>query len=186
MGRVYSAFLTGENFVRRDVKREDIPLQFWETATSEQILLEVHESAFADVQDWLGCENMSLAENETEQTAPDSLPCTPATGFTPEKPAAPFEESGTESGEKSDFSADFSADSPSDSSSRVQRVRYAKAVLPVDDVLAKNTQPRRGRKSTRAAIAPSSRILPCLGNLGNLSGINRFPFSHSIPLLRKP
>ncbi|HAC10289.1 MAG TPA: hypothetical protein DCE65_00340, partial [Clostridiales bacterium] len=55
----------------------------------------------------------------------------------PEKPAAPSEESGTESGEKSDFSADFSADSPSDSSSRVQRVRYAKAVLPVDDVLAK-------------------------------------------------
>lgn len=137
VGRVYSAFFTGENFVRRDVKREDIPLQFWETATSEQILLEVHESAFADVQDWLGCENMSLAENETEQTAPDSLPCTPATGFTPEKPAAPSEESGTESGEKSDFSADFSADSPSDSSSRVQRVRYAKAVLPVDDVLAK-------------------------------------------------
>ena len=64
VGRVYSAFLTGENFVRRDVKREDIPLQFWETATSEQILLEVHESAFADVQDWLGGENLRRSDEK--------------------------------------------------------------------------------------------------------------------------
>ncbi|MGN1053314.1 MAG: helix-turn-helix transcriptional regulator, partial [Candidatus Scatosoma sp.] len=57
IGRVYSAFLTGETFVRREVKRENIPLHYWKTAESADVKLEVREEAFADVQDWLGCEN---------------------------------------------------------------------------------------------------------------------------------
>ena len=73
IGRVYSAFLTGETFVRREVKRETIPLHYWQTAESANVKLEVDEAAFADVQDWLGCESLrplpSAAENAAENAA---------------------------------------------------------------------------------------------------------------------
>lgn len=68
IGRVYSAFLTGESFVRREVKRENIPLHYWNTPENVEVMLEVDETAYADVQDWLGCESLrpvndSEAEN---------------------------------------------------------------------------------------------------------------------------
>lgn len=59
IGRVYSAYVTDDTFTRRQIKRSDIPLRFWETGASEEMILEVSECAFADVQDWLGCESMS-------------------------------------------------------------------------------------------------------------------------------
>ena len=77
IGRVYSAFLTGETFARREVKRETIPLHYWQTAESANVKLEVGEAAFADVQDWLGCESLRplpsaaeiAAENAADKTA---------------------------------------------------------------------------------------------------------------------
>lgn len=59
LGRIETAVLSGEKFIRRPFKREDIPLSYWtgETA-SVDVSLEVNEDAFADVQDWLGGENL--------------------------------------------------------------------------------------------------------------------------------
>ena len=59
LGRVFSAVKTGESFTRREVAREDIPLNFWtDAAESVEARLLVSESAFADAQDWLGVENL--------------------------------------------------------------------------------------------------------------------------------
>ena len=59
LGRIYSAFITGETFTKRAFKREDIPLNYWSNEVeSVNVLLEIRESAFADAQDWLGVENL--------------------------------------------------------------------------------------------------------------------------------
>ena len=59
VGRILSTLETEESFVRREFKREDIPLRFW-TEESEQIpvRLEIKNEAFADAMDWLGGENL--------------------------------------------------------------------------------------------------------------------------------
>lgn len=74
IGRVYSAFLTGETFTRREITRDDIPLHYWDSPAGAPVKLEVKKSAYADVQDWLGCENLRpLRESEAENAtnAPD-------------------------------------------------------------------------------------------------------------------
>jgi predicted DNA-binding transcriptional regulator YafY len=59
LGRIFSAFLTGENFEKRNFRREDIPLTYWSNEVdSISVLLEIRESAFVDAQDWLGVENL--------------------------------------------------------------------------------------------------------------------------------
>lgn len=59
LGRIYSSFVTGESFEKREFKREDIPLNYWSNEVeSIDILLEIRENAFADAQDWLGVENL--------------------------------------------------------------------------------------------------------------------------------
>ena len=67
VGRVYSAFLTGETFVRREVKRENIPLHYWDAPENVEVTLEVNEEAYADVQDWLGCESLRPAKEAAEE-----------------------------------------------------------------------------------------------------------------------
>ena len=74
IGRVYSAFLTGEAFVRRDVKREDVPLHYWDTPQKVDLVLSVEETAFADVQDWLGCEQLRRDEKTGTWLAVATLP----------------------------------------------------------------------------------------------------------------
>lgn len=70
VGRVYSAFLTGETFVRREVKRENIPLHYWDAPENAEVMLEVDETAYADVQDWLGCESLRpVKERENDDNA---------------------------------------------------------------------------------------------------------------------
>jgi predicted DNA-binding transcriptional regulator YafY len=59
LGRIYSSFVTGESFEKREFKREDIPLNYWSNEVeSIDVLLEIRENAFADAQDWLGVENL--------------------------------------------------------------------------------------------------------------------------------
>lgn len=59
LGRVFSAVITGEKFIRRPFRKEDIPLNYWtDETTSVDVRLEIAEEAFADVQDWLGGENL--------------------------------------------------------------------------------------------------------------------------------
>lgn len=65
LGRISAAVLTGEKFIRRPFRREDIPLKFWtdETASAD-VRLEIASGAFADVQDWLGGENLYEANGK--------------------------------------------------------------------------------------------------------------------------
>lgn len=59
LGRIETAVLTGEKFIRRPFRREDIPLNYWTNdAGAVDVTLEIREDAFADVQDWLGGENL--------------------------------------------------------------------------------------------------------------------------------
>lgn len=59
LGRIYSSFVTGDTFEKREFKREDVPLNYWSNeVTSINVLLEIRENAFADAQDWLGVENL--------------------------------------------------------------------------------------------------------------------------------
>ena len=59
LGRIYSAFVTDETFEKREIQREDIPLNYWSNEVeSVNVLLEIRESSFADAQDWLGVENL--------------------------------------------------------------------------------------------------------------------------------
>lgn len=59
LGRVFSAVKTEEIFQKRPFKREDIPLNFWTDETdSVDARFAIAEEAFADVQEWLGDENL--------------------------------------------------------------------------------------------------------------------------------
>jgi predicted DNA-binding transcriptional regulator YafY len=74
LGRIVSAFVLEEKFIRRPFKREDIPLQYWISETdSVNVRLEIDESAIAEAQDWLGVENLTPNNGKwyAEITLPD-------------------------------------------------------------------------------------------------------------------
>lgn len=77
VGRVHSAFLTGETFTQKEVRREDLPLHFWQTAQPAEVLLKVSQEAFADVQDWLGCESFLPPDVAPEKNAEKNAQKTP-------------------------------------------------------------------------------------------------------------
>ena len=65
LGRVHSAIKTDERFFKRPFEREDIPLNFWTDETQAiEARFEVADEAFADVQDWLGGENLYEANGK--------------------------------------------------------------------------------------------------------------------------
>lgn len=65
LGRVFSVIKTEERFQRRPFTREDIPLNFWSSATqSVEARFEIGKEAFADAIDWLGDENLRLIDGK--------------------------------------------------------------------------------------------------------------------------
>lgn len=65
LGRIESAVLSGEKFIRRPFRREDIPLNYWTgESASADVTLEVNEDAYADVRDWLGGENLRRTDGK--------------------------------------------------------------------------------------------------------------------------
>lgn len=59
LGRVRSTFVTEAKFIRRNFRREDIPLNYFaNTSSSVEVRLEINDGAYADAQDWLGGENL--------------------------------------------------------------------------------------------------------------------------------
>ena len=59
VGRILSTLQTEDTFVRRNFKREDIPLTFWSQETEQiPVRLEIEKDAFSDAMDWLGGENL--------------------------------------------------------------------------------------------------------------------------------
>ena len=73
LGRIFSALKTDETFVRRQVAREDIPLQFWtDEKQSVQATFAFSRDSLVSAQDWLGVEN--LRKNGDTWTACVTLP----------------------------------------------------------------------------------------------------------------
>jgi predicted DNA-binding transcriptional regulator YafY len=62
IGRIKSARFTGERFVKREINKEDIPLNFY--FTSEQLIdvkLQIESNALADVEEWIGIDNINTS-----------------------------------------------------------------------------------------------------------------------------
>ena len=79
LGRMISTFVLNTQFLRREFKKEDIPLNFWtDESACVDAVLEISADAFADAQDWLGGENLTQKDGVwiAEVTLPDdeSLP----------------------------------------------------------------------------------------------------------------
>lgn len=63
LGRIVSSVQTEEKFIRRPIKREDVPLNYWTDANSVDVVLEINEDGFADALDWLGAESLKDVGN---------------------------------------------------------------------------------------------------------------------------
>ncbi len=73
IGRIKGARFTGRNFVKREITKDEIPLNF--EYTSEQLIpvtLEIKKDALADVEEWLGVDNIEPRGNGLVATV--SLP----------------------------------------------------------------------------------------------------------------
>ena len=64
VGRIRGARLTGSNFERKEITKDEIPLNFY--YSSEQLIpvtLEIRKDAIADVEEWLGVDNVEPRGN---------------------------------------------------------------------------------------------------------------------------
>ena len=58
-GRIEQARILPEKFIRKDLTREDLPLDFWHNSVNtEEITMEVSNNVLSDVEEWLGIENV--------------------------------------------------------------------------------------------------------------------------------
>lgn len=58
-GRIEYANILNETFNRRDISKDDLPLNFWQTdLTTIDVLFEVDKKYLSDVEEWLGIENV--------------------------------------------------------------------------------------------------------------------------------
>lgn len=62
-GRIEKAELTKEPFIRHDISKMDLPLDFWHNSVkAEPVELEVDSSVVSDVEEWLGIENVEKTD----------------------------------------------------------------------------------------------------------------------------
>lgn len=72
-GRIENAKLLEETFIRRDISKMDLPLDFWHNAeVTKNISLKIKKDCLSDVMEWLGIEN--IEEKNGEYTANVNLP----------------------------------------------------------------------------------------------------------------
>lgn len=58
-GRIEKATLLNTQFVRRDLSKMDLPLDFWHNSVeTEKVSFEIDEKVLSDVEEWLGIENV--------------------------------------------------------------------------------------------------------------------------------
>ena len=58
-GRIESATYTEQKFARRDISKQDLPLNFWQAdLKTEEIEMEISKTCLSDVEEWLGIENV--------------------------------------------------------------------------------------------------------------------------------
>lgn len=64
-GRIESANLSSEKFVRRELAKNDLPLNFWHNnLESVEVRMEIDNKVLSDVEEWLGIENVMISENK--------------------------------------------------------------------------------------------------------------------------
>ncbi len=63
-GRIEKATILSDNFIRRDIKKEDMPLNWHDNTEVEDIELKIDKSIISDVEEWLGIENISLIKDK--------------------------------------------------------------------------------------------------------------------------
>jgi len=72
-GRIEQATILSDKFVRKDISKLDLPIDYWiESVKAEKIVLEVEKSCISDVEEWLGVENVKRTDGKFIVTA--SLP----------------------------------------------------------------------------------------------------------------
>lgn len=58
-GRIEAATLREKKFVRRDLDKQDLPLDFWHNSVAaERVVMEIDKTVLSDVEEWLGIENV--------------------------------------------------------------------------------------------------------------------------------
>lgn len=58
-GRIEHANLLNEQFIRQDLSKMELPLNFWHNSVeTEDVLLEVDKKCLSEVEEWLGIENI--------------------------------------------------------------------------------------------------------------------------------
>lgn len=72
-GRIESAKILNEKFIKREISKKDLPLDFWHNAVkTKSVTLEIKNSCLSDVMEWLGIEN--IEQNENKNIATVNLP----------------------------------------------------------------------------------------------------------------
>ena len=58
-GRIETAVIRDKTFTRRDLNKQDLPLDFWHNnVQAERVVMEIDKSVLSDVEEWLGIENV--------------------------------------------------------------------------------------------------------------------------------
>ena len=64
-GRIEHATITNENFIKKQISINDLPLNFWEnTSTTKQVILKVDKNVVSDIEEWLGIECVKKVNDE--------------------------------------------------------------------------------------------------------------------------
>ncbi|MBQ9513964.1 MAG: YafY family transcriptional regulator [Clostridia bacterium] len=72
-GRIEKAQILNTTFLRREIEKDKLPLDFWhENTTAENVVLEISKSSLSDVEEWLGVEN--VRESNGKYVAEIKLP----------------------------------------------------------------------------------------------------------------
>lgn len=59
IGRIRSAAFTGESFEKREIRRDELDIDFFYTAENlTEVTLEIEKNSLAEVEDWLGIDNI--------------------------------------------------------------------------------------------------------------------------------
>lgn len=65
IGRIESATVTAEKFVKRNLSDMDLPLDFWHNSVkAERVELEINKSVLSDAEEWLGIENIEQKDGK--------------------------------------------------------------------------------------------------------------------------
>ena len=64
-GRIEHANVTDQNFIRQDVSKMDLPLNFWhDDLPVEHVIMEIDKQYVSDVEEWLGIENVANVDGK--------------------------------------------------------------------------------------------------------------------------